>query len=496
MAFTYLYTKANVNVAMLTDEVAAGGFIPNLLGVVDVATSIRVHFDGALSGAEQATLAAIVAAHDGLSAPPDPTPEEEIQEVPVGGDASGTVGNIVVANDSHSHTLSTVTDAGTAASYDVASSGDAGAGEVVKGNDTRLSDARTPVAHTHSKTDVTDLNPIEVGTAAGGDLAGTYPNPSVNNDSHNHTLSTVTDAGTAASRNVAVSGNASPTEVVKGDDTRLSDARTPVAHTHTESDITDLQDYVVNGDSAGGDLSGTYPNPSVVNDSHNHTLSTVTDAGTAASRNVPLSGDAASTEVVLGNDSRLTNSRTPTGAAGGALTGTYPSPTMASSIYLPGSPTTTTQSTSDDSNKIATTAFVQDIADQIVSGDGYHYSEDNTTSSTTNNATNPVTHQTLTTGTVSAGTYVVFWQITWRITNNNAVFNASLRYDPTSANTLMDEVIGKPSSNNVADRYVSSGFDQIALTSGTHSFAIKFYRASGAGSAVIERSRIMLWRVS
>lgn len=38
---------------------------------------------------------------------------------------------------------------------------------------------------------------------------------------------------------------------------------------------------------------------------HSHTLSDITDAGTAASHNVPTSGDAAAGEVVLGDDSRL-----------------------------------------------------------------------------------------------------------------------------------------------------------------------------------------------
>ena len=39
-------------------------------------------------------------------------------------------------------TLSTISDAGTSASLNVPASGDASVGEVVKGNDTRLSDAR------------------------------------------------------------------------------------------------------------------------------------------------------------------------------------------------------------------------------------------------------------------------------------------------------------------------------------------------------------------
>ena len=45
--------------------------------------------------------------------------------------------------------------------------------------------------------------------------------------------------GTAAALNVAVSGNAAAGEVVKGNDTRLSDARTPTAHSHTATGISD-----------------------------------------------------------------------------------------------------------------------------------------------------------------------------------------------------------------------------------------------------------------
>lgn len=68
---------------------------------------------------------------------------------------------------------------------------------------------------------------------------------------------------------------------------------------------------------AGGDLDGDYPNPSVVT----------------------INGRAVSA-VVFTDDSRLTNSRAPTGAAGGDLAGTYPNPRLNIPVVtsLPGSP--------------------------------------------------------------------------------------------------------------------------------------------------------------
>lgn len=81
----------------------------------------------------------------------------------------------------------------------------------------------TPSAHSHAIADITGLMTALAGKA---DLV------------HTHVLSSITDAGTAASRNVPASGNASASQVVLGDDTRLSDARTPLAHTHSPSAIT------------------------------------------------------------------------------------------------------------------------------------------------------------------------------------------------------------------------------------------------------------------
>ncbi len=47
-------------------------------------------------------------------------------------------------------------------------------------------------------------------------------------------ISTVSGLGTAATKDVSASGNAADTEVVMGNDSRLSDARTPTAHDHND----------------------------------------------------------------------------------------------------------------------------------------------------------------------------------------------------------------------------------------------------------------------
>ena len=76
---------------------------------------------------------------------------------------------------------------------------------------------------------------------------------------------------------------------------------------------------------AGGHLTGTYPNPMIADGV----------VGAAQIANALLDGPpntptlrsigAGSNQVVAGNDPRLTNARTPTGPAGGDITGTYPS---------------------------------------------------------------------------------------------------------------------------------------------------------------------------
>jgi hypothetical protein len=127
-------------------------------------------------------------------------------------------------------------------------------------NDSRLTDARTPTAHatTHGS-------------------AGSDPVTIANTQ--------VTGLGTASTKNVAAAGDASSTEVVQGNDTRLTNSRTPTAHAASHG-------------SAGSD-------PVAIANTQ------VTGLGTASTVNVPAAGNAGVTEAVLGSDTRLTDQRTP-----------------------------------------------------------------------------------------------------------------------------------------------------------------------------------------
>ena len=88
----------------------------------------------------------------------------------------------------------------------------------------------------------------------------------------------------------ASSTNAVENRVVKA----ALDGKSNTGHTHSYNSLTNIpSEFVPEG--------------------HLHDLSEIVDSGTAAGRNVPSSGDAASDECVIGSDTRLSDSRPPTG---------------------------------------------------------------------------------------------------------------------------------------------------------------------------------------
>jgi hypothetical protein len=163
-----------------------------------------------------------------------------------------------------------------------------------EGDDARLSDARTPTAHTH---DAADIN-----------------------------------AGTLAIARIPT-GTSSNTVCV-GDDARLSDARTPTAHTHPPSDI--AQGGAVTGEvlkwngsawapgadstSSGGGAPTTAQYFTLAADatlSNERVLTfgsglTATDGGAGGQYDVEVNYGTTQNTACEGNDSRLSDARTPT----------------------------------------------------------------------------------------------------------------------------------------------------------------------------------------
>lgn len=187
-----------------------------------------------------------------------------------------------------------------------------------------------------------------------GDLIGSPSLSTVATSGAYSDLSGKPSLGTAASLNVAASGDAASGEVVKGNDSRLTNTRTPTAHTHASTDINDSTSigrnvltaiteadarwYIGAGTSsfsgAYGDLTGT---PSTFTPSaHNQAWSTITSTPTTVA-GYAISDAVTTSALTSALSSYATSSALTTG-----LAGKFNTPTGTSAQYLRGDGSTST----------------------------------------------------------------------------------------------------------------------------------------------------------
>ena len=130
-------------------------------------------------------------------------------------------------------------------------------------------------------------------------------------------------------------------------------------------------------------------------------------------------------------------------------------------------------------------------------GDGYHYQENTTLQTTTNNTY--VEYMKLTTAALAAGTYAIGWSAIWNYSDSGDSIFYRVQVDDSV--NLIDpsnggEAVERPTNGASVPRHVRSGFRNITLGAGVHTVDIDFKTADGVDTARMYFGNIELWRVA
>ena len=206
------------------------------------------------------------------------------------------------AASEHTHVVDEITDfpnLGTASSKDVAESGNANTTQVVMGNDTRLSDARIA-------SDVYDWAKAATKPSYTAEEVG------LGNVGNFKAVSTVANQGLSEIEQISARNNINA---------QVAGSYAASEHTHVADEITDLADWAkedtkpsYTAEEVGLGNVGNFKAVSTVEDqeltdTEKSNARTNIGLGTASTKDVASSGDASTSQVVMGNDTRLSDAR-------------------------------------------------------------------------------------------------------------------------------------------------------------------------------------------
>jgi len=265
----------------------------------------------------------------------------------------------------------------------------------VAGNDARLTDARTPLPHTHEVADVNGLDTALTGKAdtvhghTVADVTGLQAALDAKGTSSLTlgTTSTTAKAGDYQPTWAQVTGKPStfaPTigstasTAVAGNDARLTDARTPTAHNHAVADVTGLQTALDGKQAAGSyatssDLTTGLAGKAAA--SHTHPVANISDS-TVIGRALVAAADAAAARTAIGaGTSALTLGTTSTTAKAGDYAPAWAEVTSKPTTFAPAIGTTATTAVAGNDARLtdaraplAHTHTVAQISDSTATG--------------------------------------------------------------------------------------------------------------------------------